>query len=255
MSSGAHYSTSGLDLDAKSGEHLPVANRDDIISTISHRLRTPLTVVTSAVNNLLDGVFGKLTPDQEKWLQKVQQHNAELEKLLNEILGLMKSEVECNPVIGRRLAGETAPESAPAHLEAGAGVATILIVDDEPDVVDVIQEGLSTKGYRTLSASNGDEAFDIAMSARPDLILMDVHLDHQDGVELCGRIKKSIDAFTPVILVTGQDALRQKMAQPDQEADDLLMKPFQIQELYARVGSMLRLKKLMDELSGYRKAA
>jgi DNA-binding response OmpR family regulator len=119
-------------------------------------------------------------------------------------------------------------------------------VDDEPDILEVIQEALNMKGFQTHTAESGTEAVEKAVALKPDLILMDVLLKNQNGMEVCAAIKSRLESFTPVILVTGQDDLRQKIAGARHAADDLLTKPFQMEELYARVTSMLRLKQLSD---------
>jgi DNA-binding response OmpR family regulator len=92
----------------------------------------------------------------------------------------------------------------------------------------------------------------LALEAHPDLILLDIHLKGQNGLDVCREIKTRINTFIPIILMTGQDDLREKMSGSDNVADDLLSKPFQIEELYARVNSMHKIKTLTDELSGYR---
>lgn len=228
------------------------------ISLISHKLRTPLTVIVSSVNNLLDGAFGKLNSEQKKWLEKLADHTATFEHLLDEILDILKGEISCTSDEISRKTDEVIHESsqpkAPTHLESKMNlfdwdrVPRILIVDDEPDVLETIQEGMTIKGFQSMTASSGEEALKAALSQNPDLILMDVVLKNQNGVEVCREIKSKLPTFTPVLLVTGQDNLSFKITGEKNDPDDLLMKPFQMQELFSRVTSMLRLKKLYDEL-------
>jgi DNA-binding response OmpR family regulator len=108
------------------------------------------------------------------------------------------------------------------------------------------------KGFDTILASNGDDAVRLALQAKPDLILLDVLLKDRNGLDVCREIKMKVAAFTPVIMMTGQDDLREKVAGVSNIADDLLSKPFQIEELFARVSSMLKIKKLTDQLDVYR---
>lgn len=229
------------------------------ISLISHKLRTPLTVIISAVNNLLDGAFGKLNQEQKNWLKKVEDHTAALEHLLEEVLEILKGEMSSKKgEVAERtdaVIHEANPANAPSQAVSHSNVfewdrtPKILIVDDEPDILDTIQEGMTIKGFNSITASSGDEAVSLALKERPDLILMDVYLKNQNGVEICRTIKSQLSTFTPVLLITGQDHLSFKITGEKNDPDDLLMKPFQMQELFSRVTSMLRLKKLYDELA------
>jgi len=236
------------------------------VSQIAHKLRTPLTVITSTVENLLDGVFGKLNDAQIKWLKKLISHTANLEDLINKTLMILKKEperaVEVLQAMENRFKLSSNYPAKPAGSllstvspSKGEKVPTILIVDDEPDILDVIEEGLSTKGFNMRTASDGDKAFQIAMEIQPDLVLMDVLLKGQNGMEVCRKIKSHLPSYTPVILVTGQNDLRDKISGQEHQADDLLMKPFQMEELFSRVSSMLKIKKLHDQLEKLQKAA
>jgi PleD family two-component response regulator len=232
----------------------------DPISQVSHKLRTPMTVIMSTVNNLLDGAFGPLNEEQSKWLKKLVNHTANLEKLLTDILTMMKKQVQpggsLETGLGRRaftgnahaVAIDTTSQKSSPHKRV---IPRILVVDDEQDILDVVEEGLKMKGFETVSASNCDDALKLAVDLHPDLILMDVLLGNQNGMDVCHRIKTKVRSFTPVILMTGQDDLREKVGAAN-EADDLLSKPFQIAELFARVKSMLKIKELSDELEAFR---
>lgn len=225
------------------------------ISFISHKLRTPLTVIMSTVNNFLDGAYGPLGDEQKKWIQKLSVHTLNLETLLNDVFEILKNPiasaaVEMSWEAQEKKIGVTNPAKTNSDkntaITSSARSRVILIVDDEPDILDVIKEALSMKGFQTHTASDGPEAIAKAIELKPDLILMDVLLKHQNGMDVCASIKSKLSSFTPVILVTGQDDLRQKIAGAKHAADDLLTKPFQMEELYARVTSMLRLKQLSD---------
>jgi DNA-binding response OmpR family regulator len=122
------------------------------------------------------------------------------------------------------------------------------VVDDEDDIRDVVKEGLTMKGFRVLSASNGEEGLRLALTEKPDVILMDVLLGAENGIDVERKIKNQLSSFVPVILMTGQDDLREKITGGNSEPDELLAKPFQMEELFSRVRSMTRLKKMMDEI-------
>ncbi len=233
----------------------------DPLSTISHKLRTPLTVIISTVNNLLDGAFGSLNDEQKKWLKKLETHTNNLESLANEILSFLKGNTaeaeklrnlmsvssESKPLIAPLLKKNI--EQKPAKT-TGEKTPVILIVDDEPDILDVIKEALEMEGLKISTASTGDEAVRLAGEIKPDLVLMDMLLQHQNGLEICKRIKSKVESFTPVVLMTGQQDLREKISRNTEGADEILIKPFQMVELSSRVASMLRIKRLNDELQG-----
>jgi diguanylate cyclase (GGDEF)-like protein len=125
----------------------------------------------------------------------------------------------------------------------------ILVVDDNADNVEIIATRLRFRGYVILEATNGQEALECVKRDAPDLILLDVMLPDIDGYEISRRIKNDNDLpFIPIILVTARDSTQDKVAGLDAGADDYLTKPINFPELEARVRSMLRIKRLQDEL-------
>jgi two-component system, cell cycle response regulator len=127
--------------------------------------------------------------------------------------------------------------------------ARILVVDDHPDNVEIINVRLSSRGYEIETASNGEEALHQVGESPPDLILLDVMMPLMDGYEVSRRIKNDpVLPFIPIILVTARDSTQDKVEGLDAGADDYLTKPVNFAELEARVRSMLRIKRLQDEL-------
>ncbi|HET8654191.1 MAG TPA: diguanylate cyclase [Longimicrobiaceae bacterium] len=125
----------------------------------------------------------------------------------------------------------------------------ILVVDDHPDNVEIINARLSSRGFRIETASNGEEALRMVHEAPPHLILLDVMMPLMDGYEVSRRIKSDDSLpFIPIILVTARDSTQDKVEGLDAGADDYLTKPVNFPELEARVRSMLRIKRLQDEL-------
>jgi diguanylate cyclase (GGDEF)-like protein len=125
----------------------------------------------------------------------------------------------------------------------------ILVVDDNQDNIEIIATRLRYRGYEILEASDGEQALALVREAAPDLILLDVMLPDIDGYEISRRIKGADDLpFIPIILVTARDSTQDKVAGLDAGADDYLTKPINFPELEARVRSMLRIKRLQDEL-------
>jgi len=138
--------------------------------------------------------------------------------------------------------------------DKSAGLATvepgrILVVDDNQDNIEIIATRLRFRGYEILEASDGNSALALVHEAAPDLILLDVMLPDIDGYEISRRIKGDENLpFIPIILVTARDSTQDKVAGLDAGADDYLTKPINFPELEARVRSMLRIKRLQDEL-------
>lgn len=117
----------------------------------------------------------------------------------------------------------------------------ILIVDDEMDTLLPLKISLKVEDYNVIGALNGYEAIDKAKTEIPDLVLLDLMMPEMDGYEVCARLKK--DARTkniPIIMLTARDAVRDKLKGLDIGADDYVTKPFNLNELKARIKTALR---------------
>jgi diguanylate cyclase (GGDEF)-like protein len=137
----------------------------------------------------------------------------------------------------------------PMGEEPTAPLGRILVVDDNLDNVEIIATRLRFRGYEVEEATDGADALARVRQRPPDLILLDVMLPDIDGYEISRRIKGDpLMPFTPIILVTARDSTQDKVAGLDAGADDYLTKPINFPELEARVRSMLRIKRLQDEL-------
>ena len=124
----------------------------------------------------------------------------------------------------------------------------ILIVDDSRTIVALINSILK-EDYDTVTASNGLEAIEANNRAKPDLILMDVEMPVMDGFEACKKIKEqSKDTFIPIIFITSKGDLQSMKTGLKAGAEDYLTKPFESEELLARVQAVLRTKKLYNQL-------
>jgi two-component system, cell cycle response regulator len=133
--------------------------------------------------------------------------------------------------------------------EEGAASSRILVVDDHPDNVEIILARLESRGYQVETATNGQEALACVQANPPHLVLLDVMMPLMDGYEVARRIKGDPDLpFIPIILVTARDSTEDKVEGLDAGAEDYLTKPVNFPELEARVRSMLRIKRLQDEL-------
>jgi diguanylate cyclase (GGDEF)-like protein len=137
----------------------------------------------------------------------------------------------------------------PMGEEPSTPLGRILVVDDNQDNVEIIATRLRFRGYEVDEAATGADALSRVHDRPPDLILLDVMLPDIDGYEISRRIKgDEMMPFTPIILVTARDSTQDKVAGLDAGADDYLTKPINFPELEARVRSMLRIKRLQDEL-------
>jgi two-component system KDP operon response regulator KdpE len=117
--------------------------------------------------------------------------------------------------------------------------ATILVVDDEPEILRAIRSGLVAQGYEVLTAKSGGEALQIASSNTPNLVILDVMLPGEiDGLEVCRRLREWTS--TPILMLSALSQEKQKIAALDLGADDYLTKPFGMGELTARVRAALR---------------
>ena len=123
----------------------------------------------------------------------------------------------------------------------------ILIADDQPMNVDILQTRLAVHGYEILTAADGEEALGVARAQRPDLILLDIMMPKMDGLEVCRLLKSdAVLPFMPIIMVTAKTDIKDIVAGLDAGADEYLTKPVDQAALVARVKSMLRIKALHD---------
>ncbi len=117
----------------------------------------------------------------------------------------------------------------------------VLIVDDEPDILDLLDYNLSKEGYRVKTASNGKKAVDLAAKFLPDLILLDIMMPHQDGVETCRQIRENPDLYnTFIVFLTARSEEYSEVAAFDTGADDYITKPIKPRALISRIGAMFR---------------
>ncbi|HEY8251961.1 MAG TPA: response regulator [Burkholderiales bacterium] len=123
----------------------------------------------------------------------------------------------------------------------------ILVADDTPANVRMLETRLSHDGYEVVTARDGEEALAVARATRPDLILLDIMMPKVDGIAVCRALKGDpAIPFTPIIMVTALADAKDVVAGFEAGGDDYLTKPFDAQSLSARVKSMLRIKQLHD---------
>ena len=115
---------------------------------------------------------------------------------------------------------------------------TILIVDDEKPIVDILVYNLEKEGYNTLEAYDGETAIEIALDKKPDLILLDVMLPKVDGLTVCRKLRHTLKV--PILMISAKDEEIDKILGLELGADDYITKPFSVRELLARVKANLR---------------
>jgi DNA-binding response OmpR family regulator len=117
-------------------------------------------------------------------------------------------------------------------------MATILLVDDDPKIRDLLRLYVEREGHRALFAADGEAALETALRGRPDLVLLDVMLPGLDGFEVCRRIRDASEV--PIVLLTARSGEGDTVIGLDMGADDYVVKPFSPRELMARVRALLR---------------
>jgi DNA-binding response OmpR family regulator len=116
--------------------------------------------------------------------------------------------------------------------------ARVLIVEDDDDIAQVLQRSLRLEGYETRIAGDGEAALGAANDFVPDLVVLDLGLPKLDGMEVARRLRSADDV--PILMLTARDALESRVEGLDAGADDYLVKPFERQELLARLRALLR---------------
>jgi len=114
----------------------------------------------------------------------------------------------------------------------------VLVVEDEVNIADFIRRGLIYKGYEVDVAHTGEEALASARDHLPDIVVLDLMLPDMDGVEVCRRLRAADDV--PIIMLTARDAVSDKVEGLESGADDYMTKPFEFEELLARIKAALR---------------
>ncbi len=123
---------------------------------------------------------------------------------------------------------------------------TILIVDDEKMILNLLSCNLIKEGYNVIEATDGVQAISMAQEKKPDLILLDVMLPKIDGLSVCKRVKNMMNV--PILMVTARDEELDKILGLELGADDYITKPFSIRELLARVKANLRKADVMANI-------
>jgi signal transduction histidine kinase len=194
---------------------------------------------TIPIYTRLEEVPGALDRRTEALPVEAKRREEDLEKSL---------QTEANYAAVGIVSEKTLSEDQMDQMPKGEGHHRILLIDDNPDMLSYIASQLKND-YRLLFAKDGREGVDRATSDLPELIISDVMMPYKDGYQLCREVKESPQTcHIPVILLTAKTDLSTKIEGLEHGADDYLTKPFNSQELRARVRSLLNLRKLEREI-------
>jgi two-component system, OmpR family, response regulator MprA len=114
----------------------------------------------------------------------------------------------------------------------------ILVVDDDPEIVNFLRRGLIFEGYAVETAGDGAEALNKFRNIEPDLVILDIMMPGIDGIEVAKRLRQV--GYIPILMLTAKGTVNDKVAGLDSGADDYLIKPFDFDELLARIRALLR---------------
>jgi len=116
--------------------------------------------------------------------------------------------------------------------------AKILVIEDDEEILKFIKRGLAYEGYQVETATDGQSGLTLARNSPPDLVVLDLMLPGIDGLEVCRRLRAG--GNTPVIILTAKDTINDRIMGLDMGADDYMTKPFELDELLARIRALLR---------------
>ena len=126
---------------------------------------------------------------------------------------------------------------------------TILVVDDEQSIMELLVFNLQKEGYNTLEAYDGVTAVEMAINEKPDLILLDVMIPKMDGISVCKKIRYALNISNiPILMISAKDTESDKIVGLEMGADDYITKPFQIREVMARIKANLRKSELNSNI-------
>ena len=131
-----------------------------------------------------------------------------------------------------------APYSQQQHMNATGRDPRVLVVEDDEEIAQVLQRSLRLEGYEVRIAGDGEAALDQSAAFNPDLVILDLGLPKLDGIEVARRLRSADDV--PILMLTARDAVESRVEGLDSGADDYLVKPFERQELLARLRAHLR---------------
>lgn len=180
-------------------------------------------------------------PTLEKGIEKAQEQESILTTCAQCGAELKPEWVTC-PICGTpKAAVSVMPPQQPVQPEITALGPRILVAEDEPAVRKVVQKLLQHKSYQVILAVDGEEALEKIHETSPDLVILDINMPKRDGFSVCEAMRSSVETMgIPVIMLTAQSSIESKLHGLTVGADDYMTKPFEPQELLARINAVLR---------------
>lgn len=129
-------------------------------------------------------------------------------------------------------------ERGPPRGREAATAARILVIDDDPKLLDMVRRALVYEGFDVQTATSGAQGLQMAQDAVPDVLILDWMIPDLDGLEICRRVREAADV--PILMLTARDAVEDRVTGLEAGADDYLVKPFALEELVARIRALLR---------------
>jgi len=120
----------------------------------------------------------------------------------------------------------------------------VLVVEDEPDTLQLVQESLESEGYKVITATDGIEAEDKARTENPDIIVLDISIPKRDGYEVCRRLREDKNSFgIPIVMLTAKGDYGSRLKGFFQGACDYIAKPFSTEDLINKIRKLLSTRK------------
>jgi CheY-like chemotaxis protein len=208
----------------------------ELLGMISHAIRTPLTVVKEGLSLVLDEIPGKLNPQQKQFLSEAKQSADRLIKYVENILGK-----PWDKVIEQEK--KDLPDETIEGQESPPGKHKILIVEDQPAIVNMVKMRLEANDYEVITAGNGQEGLEKARQENPRLIILDVMLPVMNGYKVC-KLLKADSKYKGIAVIMASARPHHELRKLGKEvgADAFVTKPFEAQALLSTIKELLEKK-------------
>lgn len=220
--------------------------RQKFYREITHQLRTPMTVVTGMISQLRNHI-SKYDEEAQEQIDAVERQSKQILALMTKIIEAAKSNSTLPELGDIETAGDMVVHS-PSNISIQGDDKYILVVEDTPDVAQLIIEILKNKGYTTQWAKNGEEALEMMNDELPDLIVTDIAMPKMDGLTLCKNIRKDENMnHLPIVVVSARVEDKERIEGIEAGAEAYLPKPFLPEELLIMIDNLLKQRELLKE--------
>jgi CheY-like chemotaxis protein len=210
--------------------------KDDLMGMISHVVRTPLTVVKESLSLMLEEIPGKLNPKQKELLSTGKENVDGLIQSVEEIF-----EKSWNEIV--HPAEKYVPSKTPPQKQTLTAKRKVLIVEDQPPIVNMLKMRLEAHDYEVITAGDGQEGLERAQNENPSLIILDVMLPKLSGYKVC-QLLKADPKYNPIPIIISSGRTPQEIKKVSQEvgADAYVSKPFEAEVLLSKMKELLEKK-------------